>query len=294
MRKSVAHDLLQCAEADLEITTRKLRNLFRRDMAFCASSGFCSWQLFVTLRGFAMMLKSDVQESERLNKCLSLFGERCPGGSLDLCSSRAAIKHYLGRTAFGPKSGSKKFSEIKPAAKKLFQECMAGWQLMEEVESQEDRFKHAEVRRDVPTLAEANRSLQEIDPAACPPVTPVSLWATSMNTQLNRFRAQREYPCAEGLPAVAFVLADKEPAEAQHLWLVTDKVRTAVHFVACKRHASGKYYLREPLVFLKSHDILARFYKMVRNKLEISVVEFMVRVCRETWLSLRASSGHKL
>lgn len=131
MRKARAKYVIDLADSEMDLNMKKFRNIFRRDLVFSASSGFCSYRMFVTLRGAAAMIMPDVQESERLNKTLTLFGERCPSGTLDLCTGRAAIKHFLGLNGYGT-SGKRRFSDVRPTAELLLRECMAaegmhGW-----------------------------------------------------------------------------------------------------------------------------------------------------------------------
>ena len=152
----------------MHINLRKLRTLpgYREDLAFAASTGYCGWRLYATMIGVFSMMEADVQESERLNKSLTLFGDRVPNGSMDLGSSRAAIKHYLGLGGYGV-SGNRRFRDVKPIALRLIQECLGAWPLLSEVESQEDRFACARRREDVPSLDDAKKKRTHHQPSKC-------------------------------------------------------------------------------------------------------------------------------
>ncbi|CAL1149180.1 unnamed protein product [Cladocopium goreaui] len=253
-------------------------------------------RLFITLRGVAGMVQPDVQASERLNKMLSLFGQRCPSGSLDLCTARACMKHFLGVNGYGL-GGKRRFSDVKETAKHLFDECVSGWPLIEDVDKLENRFAPAETRSDLLSLSDANKKYRECDPFFQPRVTPATLWAASMNSKLSKRRAQRKFSyCVDGLPAISFVMSPKgidDAVCAPLIFLVTDKVRTAIHLVAFRRQtqadatANGpfKYAIHTPWSFTKSHDALLRFYNLLKDdQTTISAVEFLVRVHNDATL----------
>lgn len=236
------------------------------------------------------MLEADVQESERLNKCLSLFGERCPNGNLDLGSARACLKHYLSKdSGFVPAAGRPKFSVLRPHAEQLHTELMSGWALMHEVDT-EDRFQPVGgPRAGCPTLATANAAQREIDPDLFPPVTAGKVWAASVN---SKYRSQAKAQqltgsCASsvkaGLRAVAFVMDGKAPQDAPVVFLVTDQFRTLLHFVALRRLSSGRYELKQPWAFLKSHKVFERFNPMVRQQITICIFEFLLHVRVAAW-----------
>ncbi|CAK8989981.1 unnamed protein product [Durusdinium trenchii] len=141
----------------------KFRTLFEKDLAWAASAGYCSYRMYITLRGLACMIEPDVQPSERLNKALTLFGDRCPSGTLDLRTGRAAMKHFLGAYSI---SSTKRYKDMKPAAKALMAECLKGWALLDEVDSNENRFQHAEKRNDLPSLEQAKKNDSTLEPIA--------------------------------------------------------------------------------------------------------------------------------
>ena len=289
LRQAEAARILQTTDKDLHIVTRKLKHIpgYRKDLAFAASHGFCGWKLYVSIRALAFMLKADARESERLNKMLTLFGDRCPNGSLDLCTGRAALKFFLGEGGYGH-PGTRRFSDMKETAHLLLRECMAGWSLIVEVEGEERRFQAAQARTDIPSLAAANRVYRSIVPAAVPRVTAARLWATSMNAKLAAHRRSQRYPCSKGLASLAVLPRGSRLSTARHIFLVTDQVRTTVHLASCKRSESsvggdghhGRYRLDTLRNMGTSHEFLRRLYATIcKHKALLEVFDFMARVC---------------
>lgn len=176
------------------------------------------------------------------------------------------MKHFLSLSGYGS-AGKRKFSDIRPTATLLLHDCMAGWPLLQEVESNEFRFKHAEPRPDLPTLEEAKKIYRIVDPQSFPKMTSSRIWAATLNTKLNRVRAQQRHSCVRGLPALSFVLPPKRANQAPMIFLVTDKVHSTIHLVGCRRQQRhgqegqepSRYVLRMPLTFAKSHDVFLRF-----------------------------------
>lgn len=221
-------------------------------------------------------MEADVQESERLNKTLSLYGDRCPNGNLDLGSSRAGIKHYLGLSGYGA-GGVRRFRDVKPTAARLLRECLGAWALLSDVEAGESRFGCAHRRDNVPSLADAKKADSHVNPELHS-MTPSKLWAVSMNSQLGAYRSRKTYHTRNGLAALAFVMSPKTMNDAFHIFIVTDKVRTTIHLAGCSKVAnSNRYALRTPLCIMKSHDVFKRFYLWVcKEKTAIDVYEILV------------------
>lgn len=299
-RKARAQLLLEQTDQDVDITIRKVKKLFHKDLAFSASSGFSSLRMFVAIRGIAGLIQPDVQPSERLNKCLSLFGERCPSGSLELCTGRAALKHFIGRSGYGLGGKNKKFSAVKETAKLLLEECTAGWPLIEDVESNPARFAAAEPRSDLCALERANKIYKELDPASFPKVTAATIWAASMNLKLRKRLSEREFTmCKDGLRAIACVMPPNVATMSPMIFLLTDKVRATLHLVCFRRQQQegnnpARYAISHPWVFVKSHDLLLRFHRLLKSdkKGAISVVEFLVHVHEVPWLTIFRYTYH--
>ena len=186
--------------------------------------------------------------------------------------------------------GKRKFSDVKDTAKQLMLECTSGWPMIEDVDAIPDRFASASVRLDLPSLDEAKKDyFKHVDPGARTAVTPATIWAASMNAKLSKQRLGRAFDfCKDGLPAISFVTPPKEATQAPLIFLVTDKVRTAIHLVPCRREdyrdddgsIRVRYALKSPWTFAKSHNVLLRFYNMLKHRVctNIAVVEFLVHV----------------
>ena len=73
------------------------------------------------------------------------------------------MKHFLGVNGYGL-GGKRRFSDVKETAKHLFDECVSGWPLIEDVDKLENRFAPAEARSDLLSLSDANKKYRECDP----------------------------------------------------------------------------------------------------------------------------------
>lgn len=248
------------------------------------------------------MIQPDVQESERLNKMLTLFGERCPSGTLDLCTGRAVLKHFLGLNGYHGSlsastgsTGTRKFSEIKPTATLLQRECMAGWPLIHEVDANEQRFKPADSRGDIPTLTEANKAVRTIEPQAATKASPAKLWAASLNARVGKRLSELKSARRNGLAALSFVMPPMLPGDAPLIFLLTDKVRSTTHLVGCRRQEAvcshrSRYSLQQPWTFARSNDVFQRFYRLLadnKNK-QITISQLLLQTLED---SLQIISG---
>ena len=74
----------------------KLLRMYRQDVEVAAMSGMCGIKLFVALKAMRRMFAPHVRENERLNKQLTLYGDRSPSASLDLISARLTMKIFSG------------------------------------------------------------------------------------------------------------------------------------------------------------------------------------------------------
>lgn len=288
-RQYHAKRILETEAQNLHITIQKLKAIpmFHTDLVFAARTGYCGYRLWIALRGLFTLLSVDVQESERLNKALTLFGDRVPGGSLELCSARASLKHFLGLGGYGL-SGYRRFKDVKPTAQRLFRECMDGWPMVSEVESNEHRFGPASQRDDIPPLEAAKKLEARLDPESHPRLSAARLWAVSMNSKLGKCRSKQQQTssrCAEGLPGIAFVPGAKKVSETENIFLITDKVRTTLHLVWFNRCPdTGHYMPHLPFTFVKSHDLLSRLYRTVCNA-TVDLWEIFLNVREEPCVS---------
>ena len=225
------------------------------------------------------MVKPDVRESERLNKQLSLFGARCPSGGLDLCSGRLAMRHFLGQGGYG-QPGKRKYSDVKPAARLLMDACLEGWPLLHEVEGNEERFAPTRSRQDLPSLSAAKTKMHEIAPEDNPRPTAARIWAASMNKKFREGLSSSTDSTTTGLIGVAFLLPPKQLDDTSYLFVLTDKTRTTWHMACCKREEAGRFVLLKPLSFVRSHDVLCRFYQLStpKNPVDVQAVEVQMHV----------------
>ena len=99
-RQELATNLLSAPAHSLDINSLKIIKAFKEDLTLAKDTGRLGLRLFCTLKALRRMWKPSVIEQERLNKQLSLMGERAPGSSLDLLSARLALKYHLGAAGF--------------------------------------------------------------------------------------------------------------------------------------------------------------------------------------------------
>ena len=93
-RQQTASRLLAAAAANaLDVSSMKIVRAFKDDIHLAACNGRTGLRLFVALKALRRMWRCDVRPNEGLNKTLKLLGERSPNSSLDLVSSRLALKH---------------------------------------------------------------------------------------------------------------------------------------------------------------------------------------------------------
>ena len=96
-----------------------------------------------------------------------------------------------------------------------------------------------------------------------------------------------------GLMAVAFLQQGKSISEAQYIFLV------CVCFYPCNDDDT-RFSLRMPMAILKSHDVFARFYKMLMGKdnektdksqATCSVIHCLANVTEESWFGFGRFGG---
>ena len=97
VRFTLACHIMDTESHDLEITGRKIKNNFQKDLALIITTGGCMarGRLYLSIEGVKRMWKVDVRKNEEMNKGLKLFDERVPNGGDPLRSARAGMKHYL-------------------------------------------------------------------------------------------------------------------------------------------------------------------------------------------------------
>ena len=144
-RQALASEFLKrgtCGKLDVD--SMKFLRMYQQDIQVAAKSGTCGIKLFMALKAMRRMFAPHVRENERLNKQLSLYGERSPSASLDLISARLTMKYFLGVVGarqeglFGNKQ--KKWSTLRPLAGSVFDTCLGHWKEAANVMAPADRF----------------------------------------------------------------------------------------------------------------------------------------------------------
>lgn len=144
-RQQLAQEFLNLGSlGQLDIDSMKILKAYHSDIEVAAESGLCGLSLYIAMKGVRRLFKADVRENERLNKQLKLYGERSPGASLDLISSRLTLKYFLGIVGarqeglFGTKN--KKWSTLRPLASSVMDKCLEHWSDGQTVMAAIDRF----------------------------------------------------------------------------------------------------------------------------------------------------------
>ena len=129
-RKALAERLLSAARQDcLDLSSMKLLRRYQHDIKMAADCGRIGLSFYIVLKTLRRVWRSDVRENERLNKLLKLFGQRAPNSSLDLVSSRIALKYNLGAVVASQEGlrTSKRWSQMKPLAGLVFDKITDHW-----------------------------------------------------------------------------------------------------------------------------------------------------------------------
>ena len=134
VRKEIASEIVGTKDK-LEINAKKLKDRFHQELLEAAETGTLSVRVYWIVKGLSIMAKSDVRESERLNKMISLMDDRAPRSSLELKSSRLSLKYLLGESGEGTGKTSMKWSSFKSVAESVREECLKSWDGLLDVQS---------------------------------------------------------------------------------------------------------------------------------------------------------------
>ncbi|CAE7209979.1 unnamed protein product, partial [Symbiodinium sp. CCMP2456] len=125
-RQQVAQELLELDAHELDSATRKIKELCCRELQHMRITGVfpdvsspSGSFLYAFLKGLARLLPADTQAIEGINSCIKLMGRRAPNMSLELMSSRLAIRRALSEDH--SMARRKKWSAIKSTAEGLMQ-----------------------------------------------------------------------------------------------------------------------------------------------------------------------------
>ncbi|CAE7270658.1 unnamed protein product [Symbiodinium sp. CCMP2592] len=123
-RQQVAEELIGLDAHQLDSATRKIRELCCRELQHLRITGVfpdvsspSGSFLYAFLKGLARMLPADTQAIEGINSLIKLMGRRAPNISLELMSSRLAIRRALSEDH--SMARKKKWSAIKNTAEGL-------------------------------------------------------------------------------------------------------------------------------------------------------------------------------
>ena len=310
-RQAVAKLLLATNAKQLDATTLKFRKRYEVDCAYAAQSGLLSHRLEIVLGGLKYLLHSDVRESERVNKQIKLILERAPSASTDLISSRVALKYYLGAAGAGQGHTRAKWSDYKPVAQKLQNECLAGWDTKKELTDKVDRFsapmfspehfRHNVIGCSATdtgnaaaensfwrlTQEDINKEYVRINPgiqtSGCK-----HAWAVCYNMQLSK-KIQDLWTSSNKsddddddkslhIPVICF--GSRKPTDVRSTftaYMTVEKVRTSYMMIACRFDTKTKNLeILTPLTFHSSTDLIASHYDDVKSGATVGV--FAVRL----------------
>ena len=122
------------SEPELDMTTSKIRDLFKDSFVSVAATGILNGTIENVLRLLAAMLKSDVHDVERTNGIIKREVRRSPHIALPLLSARVQLKN-----ATGGNSQQTKWSQLHAGIEKVAAECVDGY-LQAEVVREPERF----------------------------------------------------------------------------------------------------------------------------------------------------------
>lgn len=287
---------------DLDASTRKFRLKYEQDCLFSANTGFLSDRLDIALGGLKFMLHCQVRESERLNKQIKLILERSPNVTTDLLSSRLGIKFFLGAACAGGGRTRCKWSEYKPVAQKLQNECLSAWDsdLMRIISSKPDRFSPPVVGSTVDAANNAGQAAVD-----CVSVTEMTNevinkeyvkakphlrtsgggkgirhpWAVCYNMKLSKLMSslwgENEQHNKQFLDIPVICFGSRKPTETRSsftAYMAVEKVRTCQRMVACDFDTkSNKLRVLIPLRFSSSTDLIASHFSDVKAGVAVGI-----------------------
>lgn len=276
VRQQVAREILETAAHRLEVSTRKVKTTFEEELKTAEVDGILTGRLRVSIRGIARTWEADSGECERVNKLLNLLTERCPGISYELQSSRAAIKHFMGEAGNrGAGNHRRKWSEYKPIASRMMNLCLANWP--DRLEVQEDclRWSPPQFPSDLPNDKEMTNIFDKL--VVNPKQTVSRKWAACYNMLLNQ-KLNSVSAVEKQMRVITFLQrpANESPSSFAY-YLVADKVRTSHRFVECLVRNEYDLWLRRPLVFVNSVDVIASYWSSILEGSTVAIIMLKVK-----------------
>ena len=265
-RKQVARELLSAKPDELEVNARKVKALFNAELTVASIQGVLVGPLRVCMRGVARVWQADTRENERVNKQLKLTAERCPNASVELQSSRACIKHFLGEAGHaGSGSQRRKWSTYKPTALSMLRACLTAWH--DRLQIQEDTTRwQAPADPELLPQTKLAQIVRRLYPCKVP--TSQKNWAACYNMLLNRALHDRESSSERHhhVPVICFAHRAAGARKSTFSYYVScEKVRSSHRLVECSLSNNGGddnkwVYVRKPLSFHNSIGVIASHY----------------------------------
>ena len=207
-RQELATNLLSAPAHSLDINSLKIIKAFKEDLTLAKDTGRLGLRLFCTLKALRRMWKPSVIEQERLNKQLSLMGERAPGSSLDLLSARLALKYHLGAAGFREQqlqhakerlqSKTKKWSTMRPVAASVVGKCVDHWSDGISLLSGDARFADTPAPDWCPSKADVRQWTPVLDPRTQDAEKTVySVAAAAINRRLFKYWMGKASDCSK-------------------------------------------------------------------------------------------------
>ena len=200
-RQRLATELLNTPPEKLDVNSLKIVKAFKPDFLVASKTGKLGVGLYCTLKALRRMWKPSVIEQERLNKQLTLMGERSPNSSLDLLSSRLALKYHLGAAGFRERQlavdstnakdkSTRKWSTVRPVAASVMNKCVDHWADSSDVLSQDERFADTCPPPWCPSKDDVHQWVSVLDPRSASVAVEKSIFsvaAAAINKSLFRF-----------------------------------------------------------------------------------------------------------
>ncbi len=292
-RRLVAQEVLANV-SKLDLSTRKMVSYFREDFELAAATGYIGLKLFVTIRAIRRLWRADVRENERLNKMLTLFGDRAPSSTLELISSRLTLKYALGvaRAVLlhlqSKKSANRtdlKWSAIRPLATAVANSCLESWDEAGPVMSADARWDAPEIPSYVPTKEMVKQWMPLIDPASRPPkVNTGKVWAAAANKKLKEFIKTTTSIAQPTMAAICFSEQSQQQTSASSLKLHTgddmffqcEAVNLTVRFLRGTWRDEHHPEPLKPWTFVTASELFVEIYNRLNNGGVSSLAMFLV------------------
>lgn len=160
-RREIAQEMLDTPLTELDVNTRKIRQMCYPDVVIAATQGTNSLMLDTILRTIGQRLQPDVQDVEGINSLLKMMGKRSPNMSAALLSSRVAIKKSIGKT-----DRVSRWTQVKGTAGQVIQAATSAASLAQEMvkDSSHERFMAPPPLEDLPTDASTKKAMARMFP----------------------------------------------------------------------------------------------------------------------------------